>query len=26
MNFLHVINSDCQTRLLNVFGLIEMFW
>jgi Flp pilus assembly protein TadB len=26
MHFLHVINSDCQTRLLNVFGQIAMFW
>jgi len=26
MHFLHAINSDRQTRLLNVFGQIEMFW
>jgi hypothetical protein len=23
---LHAINSDRQTRLLNVFGQIAMFW
>jgi hypothetical protein len=26
MHFLHAINTDRQTRLLNVFGQIEMFW
>jgi len=26
MHFLHAINSDRQTRLLNVFGQIAMFW
>ena len=26
MHFLHAINSDCQTRLPNVFGQIAMFW
>jgi len=26
MHILHVINSDRQTRLLNVFGQIAMFW
>ena len=26
MHFLQAIISDCQTRLLNVFGQIAMFW
>jgi len=26
MSFLHAINSDYETRLLNVFGQIAMFW
>jgi len=26
MHFLLAINSDCQTRLLNVFEQIAMFW
>ena len=26
MHFLHAVNNDCQTRLLNVFGQIAMFW
>jgi hypothetical protein len=26
MYFLHAINSDCQKRLLNVFGQTAMFW
>ena len=26
MHFLHAINSDHQTRLLNVFGQTAMFW
>jgi hypothetical protein len=26
MYLLHVINSDWQTRLLNVFGQISMYW
>jgi len=26
MDFLHAINSDRQTRLLNVFGQIATFW
>ena len=26
MHFLHAINSDRQTGLLNVFGQIAMFW
>jgi len=26
MHFLQAINSDCQTRLLNVFGQIAVFW
>jgi len=26
MNLLHAIDSDCQTRLLNVFGQFAMFW
>jgi hypothetical protein len=26
MHFLHAINSDRRTRLLNVFGQIAMFW
>ena len=26
MHFLHATNSDCQIRLLKVFGTIAMFW
>ena len=26
MHFLHATNSDFQTRLLNVFGQIALFW
>ena len=26
MHFLHAINSDRQTRFLNVFGQTAMFW
>jgi len=26
MYLLHTINSECQTRLLNVFGHIAMYW
>jgi len=26
MHILHAIKSNCQTRLLNVFGQTEKFW